>query len=124
MTDIAIRPAVVALLTDLTPDGHPETWKHDNGQTVTADELQVVLGATWDELEAARDYTRRAADFAAEKVAAINRIHEIAAPYLSRDPEPTPLELMALVSDTERAELAELLDLVAPDGTAGLWPEQ
>lgn len=118
MSDPKIRPDVVALLTDLTPDGPTRAWKHHDGRAVTEEELALVMSANWRELEAVRDYAQRAADYATERAAAMTRIRELAAPYFAQLPKGSRMgAAMRLMTEAERAELSKLMDLVAPDGS-------
>jgi hypothetical protein len=118
MTEPAIRPDVVALFVDINPVGPTSQWTHHDGTPVTADELELILSANFDELEAARDYSARAADHHREQVAAVERIGEIAAPYFAQLPKGARMgAVLELASDADRAEITRLMELVAPDGT-------
>lgn len=61
-TALAARPEVVALLVDLDPKGNPESWAHADGKPVTPEEIAIVKGASFLELRAARDHSKRTRD--------------------------------------------------------------
>lgn len=118
MSDPKIRPEVVSLLADIVPVGPTSTWKHNDGRPVTAEELALVMSANFQELEAVRDYSQRAADYATEQANAVARIGELAAPYFAQLPAGARMgAVMAIMSAADRRELMELMELVAPDGS-------
>jgi hypothetical protein len=79
------------------------------------------MNATWAELDAVRDYNQRAADHIREQRDA----RRLRPPRRDRQPLPRPAPpgtpplsaAMALMTDTERAEVEQLAALAAPDGT-------
>lgn len=112
-----IRPEVVALLADLNLAGHPDNWSHTDGRPLTPAERDLVLSATFAELEALLDYTKRAMDHAEEQAAAITRIGEITAPHFAGLPAGSRMaDVMPLLTDAELVEIDGLMELVAPDG--------
>jgi hypothetical protein len=118
MSETSIRPEVVALFADLDLKGTPDQWTHMDGSPVTRDELDLALSATRDELVAVRDYSVRLTDYYRERDAAFTRVQELAAPYFADLPEGASLaRVLPLMPAAERAELVELMDLLAPDGT-------
>lgn len=118
MTEPTTRPDVVALLVDINPIGPFADWTHHDGQPVTPEDLELILDANYAEIEAARNYSTRAADHHREQATAVDRIGEIAAPYLAQLPAGARMgAVLDLASDTDRAELTRLMELVAPDGT-------
>lgn len=117
MTDTAIRPEVVALLTDLNLAGQPAQWTHADGRPVTPDELALALTANFAELKALVDYSKRASDYATDQAAAVTRIGEITAPHFAELPDGARMDdVMPMLTDAERAELADLMELVTLDG--------
>jgi hypothetical protein len=118
MTAPAIRPAVVARIAGLNLTGGPATWTRQDGTPATPDDIDTVMNASWAELEAVRDYNQRAADHLREQGEAMERIAEIAGPYLATLPAGAALgAAMALMTEPERAEVDQLAALIAPDGT-------
>jgi len=120
MTAPAIRPATVALLVGLDLNGSldPRNWTHPDGRSLTAAELATARDATFPEIQAVTDYLRRAEDHMREQGDAMERIFEITEPYMATLPAGSALgAAMALMTDTERAEIDQLSALVAPDGT-------
>jgi len=118
MTAPAIRPDVVARIAELNLTGGPATWTRQDGSPATPDDIDTVMNANRAELEAVRDYNQHAADHMREQGEAMERIAEIAEPYMATLPAGSALgAAMALMTDTERAEVDQLTALVAPDGT-------
>ena len=118
MTAPAIRPDVVARIAELNLTGGPATWTRQDGSPATPDDIDTVMNANWAELEAVRDYNQHAADHMREQGEAMERIADIAGPYMATLPAGAALgAAMALMTDTERAEVDQLTALVAPDGT-------
>lgn len=119
---MTIRPEVVTLLTglDLTA-GAPHTWTHHrDGRPISPEELDLALSATREELVAVRDYALRAEQYHAEKLTAFQRVEQIMAAYADRlAPAATMGEIVAQMSQADRAEFLQIMERLAPDGM--LW---
>lgn len=123
---MTIRPNVVALVsaTDLAPlveAMERGTWtpelrlNRDNGTPLTDDEMALVGSATRREVEAARDFAELARSFHTAQLADMDRVGEILTPHFDQLPGgATVRDIWPLLTDAERAELAALMDVVAP----------
>lgn len=81
---------------------------------------QTIESATATERQAARDYLVRAIGHNEDQAAAGRRALEMLLPYADRLPQnPTVGEVMAVMTESERAELSDILDRIAPDGLFG-----
>ena len=109
-----IRPQVVGLLLVLDmpacnwPAGHPVRM---DGTPFSAAEAELVAGATWPELRAARDLMQSEAEAAQEKATDYGRLADLMRPYLDRlGPGATLQDAMAVMPPAERTEVAELVE--------------
>lgn len=117
MSDINIRPEVVALLTDVNTAGSPDQWTHANGDRLIRAQVELVLSATRPEVQAALDYAERIADYARDHRAALDRVKELTGPYFAHLRPGVPMrDVLPLMKPAERKEAIALMDLLAPDG--------
>lgn len=113
-----IRTDVVAHILDLVLDGPPSNWTHRDGRPATQDDINTVMNATFAELRTALDHTRRAHDYAQEQEQAAKRVLELTRPYFTHaGPDAAIADIRPLMTDQERAELDQLSEFLAPDGT-------
>lgn len=115
----AVRADIVALIVDI--DLEKSTWPsvlvHHDGRPFTEDEAQLVGEAGRAELAAAAQYASAAMEYHEGMLAAYDRLEELTEPYFNRlPPYATLRSVRALMTPAERAELAELMDRLAPDG--------
>jgi hypothetical protein len=112
-----IRTDVVVLLSDINRRGPADTWTHLDGQPLTGQEHALAASATRGELGAAAHHTGRLLDEERKQIAALGRIRELTAPYFATLPAGSTFgDAMALMSDSERAELDAIARTLPADG--------
>lgn len=116
-----IRTDVVSLLCGIDLTGGPAAWRHEqDGRPVTDAERDLVLSATRDEVQAARDYAVRAQEYHAQQLADFERVELLTRPYIERFPgSPTMGDLVGQMDETDHAELLQIMERLSPDGM--LW---
>src|SRR5262245_60356574 len=114
---MVIRPEVVTLWADIQvdPSKHYSQWVRMDGRLLTSDEIRVVGSATPDEILAASDYARRAAQYHSEMQAKFNRLIELhdrhaveedtdLADFVQSMPEPDRSEYVRLLADVDHEQ--------------------
>lgn len=124
MNDTPIRPEVVSHILDLILDGPPSNWTHRDGRPATPEDVEIVMDATFKELETVLDHSRRALEYTQERETATRRVLELTGPYFATaGPGAVMADIRPLMTHAEIAELDQLSDFLAPDGTI-VWQAQ
>jgi hypothetical protein len=114
-----IRPEVVSLMVDVdhAASDFPGRLIHQGGRPFTKDEADLVLSATWDEVQAARDYFEGALEIVNSQAADYERLGELTRPYFDQaGPGATFADLAPLMTPEHLAEFLALQGRLAPDG--------
>lgn len=117
------NPAVVALLFTIDMESlmHAVATKdrtvirHTDGSPLTDDETQLALGATFADLDAAKQLHQYEVDRAHEHVTALDRMSDLVKQYAT-EPNQQVESVRLLMPVDVRAQFDALASIVAPDG--------